>query len=296
MVMPRDASTDVDRAELSLAEFLRERRCRINPETMQLGWYHRTARRIGKSVSQEELAEAAGITRIWYAQLESRARTRPSTKLLDRLADVLMLDEAARATLFRLVIPSLTQAGLQAGKAAAIDTFDWTRRCTQRLWSATSEREALDIAAEEAYSRFRRAGLIVAYVPRDEDGRWSRTDFLGRRQDVARGIACLAEYAPIVGTYGMDDFRCYPDVVQPGETFVREPLFDSLAAMGVGEEAMKVILAHGLDTWCYLHARIRSRHDFIAGIALLAPTKYAFSEEDHAIMSALTTLVSLAAS
>jgi transcriptional regulator with XRE-family HTH domain len=296
MIMPRDASTDVDRAELSLADFLRERRCRIVPETVHLGWYHRTARRIGKSVSQEELAEAAGITRIWYAQLESRARTRPSTKLLDRLADVLMLDEAGRATLFRLGIPSLTQAGLQAGQSAAIDTFDWTRRCAKRLWSATSEREALNIAAEEVHSRFRTAGLVVACAPRDEDGRWSRMDVLGRRQDVARGLACLAEFHSIVGTYGMDDFRCFPSVVQPGETFAREPLFDSLAAMGVGEEARKVFVSHGLDTWSYLHARVRSRHDFIAGIALLAPKKYAFSEEDHAIMSTLTTLVSLAAS
>jgi transcriptional regulator with XRE-family HTH domain len=92
---------------------------------MHLGWYHRTARRIGKSVSQEELAEAVGISRTWYVQLEGGARTRPSTKLLDRLADVLMLDEAGRGTLFRLGIPGLRQAGLQAAESAAIDAFDW---------------------------------------------------------------------------------------------------------------------------------------------------------------------------
>jgi transcriptional regulator with XRE-family HTH domain len=283
-------------ASTGLGGFLREMRCRIKPETIHLGWYERLPRRIGKSVSQEELAEAADISRIWYVQLETGGQRRPSTKLLDRLADVLMLDDDGRATLFRLGIPSLNGPGFEARETAMVNAFDWTRRCMNRLWSATSEREALDLAAEEIYSRYRRAGLIIAYVPRGEDGRWSRTDFFGRRQDVARGMACLAEYDSIVGAHGMDDFRCFPAVVQPGETFAREPLFDALQAMGVGEEAMQVVLSHGLDIWSHLHARVRSRQDFIAGIALLSPKRYAFSEEDHAVMSTLTTLVSLAAS
>jgi transcriptional regulator with XRE-family HTH domain len=281
---------------MSLADFLYEKRRRIKPETMRLGSYHRLPRRIGKNVSQEELAEAAGVSRIWYVQLERGARTRPSTRLLDRLADVLMLDGGERSTLFRLGIPSLNRSGLHAAEAATIDAFDWARRSMKRLWSATSEREALDIAAEQIYARYRATDLVIAYVPRDEDGRWSRTDFFGPRGDVARGTACLAEYASVVGTCGMDDFRCFPDVVQPGETFAREPLFDALQSMGIGREAMRVVLSHGLDTWCHLHARVRSRHDFIAGIALLAPKMYAFSDEDRVVMSTMTSLVSLAAS
>jgi len=58
-------------------------------------------------VTQEELAEAIGVSRVWYQMLESNAKIRASTALLDRLARTLMVTPQEHAELFQLAIPEL---------------------------------------------------------------------------------------------------------------------------------------------------------------------------------------------
>ncbi len=71
-------------------------------------------------MSQEELAECIGVSRPWYAMLESNAVVRPSTALLDRLASALMLAAEERIGLFNLALPELKLASIRAAEAANI--------------------------------------------------------------------------------------------------------------------------------------------------------------------------------
>jgi transcriptional regulator with XRE-family HTH domain len=58
-------------------------------------------------VTQEELAECIGVSRVWYAMLESRTTVRTSSALLDRLAAALMVTPEERTALFDLAFPEL---------------------------------------------------------------------------------------------------------------------------------------------------------------------------------------------
>ncbi|HTJ28398.1 MAG TPA: helix-turn-helix transcriptional regulator [Candidatus Limnocylindria bacterium] len=95
------------RPEASLSALLRERRRQLRPDTTTLGFFERHPQRIGKRVTQEEIAEAAGVSRVWYGLLEGAAKVNASPALLSRLAEVLMLDEAERIALLHAAIPGL---------------------------------------------------------------------------------------------------------------------------------------------------------------------------------------------
>ncbi len=92
---------------VELRSFLKELRQRIRPEAHALGGQARLPSRRGKPVTQEEVAEAVGVSRVWYGMLESGATIRASAQLLDRLAEALMLTSQERAILFCLAIPEL---------------------------------------------------------------------------------------------------------------------------------------------------------------------------------------------
>jgi DNA-binding XRE family transcriptional regulator len=90
-------------------EFLRRGRLGIPAETKSLGNFSRLPNRVGKLVSQEEFAEAIGVSRCWYGMLEAGRRVRPSIALMDRICDALMLDERQRLQLVELGLPALSQ-------------------------------------------------------------------------------------------------------------------------------------------------------------------------------------------
>lgn len=82
-------------------------RLRLGKDLTALGSYSRLPCRIGRVVTQEELAEALGVSRSWYKMLESGAAVRTSLRLLATLADALMLSSSEKAQLFRLAFPEL---------------------------------------------------------------------------------------------------------------------------------------------------------------------------------------------
>jgi hypothetical protein len=92
------------RRHASMSALLRERRHELHPNSTTLGVFERHPNRIGKPVTQEEVAEAAGVTRVWYALLEGTANVHASPALVLRLADVLMLDDAERTALLYAAI------------------------------------------------------------------------------------------------------------------------------------------------------------------------------------------------
>jgi DNA-binding XRE family transcriptional regulator len=90
-----------------IRSFLKTLRLRLDRDVNMLGKHERLSTRRGRRISQEEIAEAAGVSRCWYAQLEAGAPINPSLSLLDRLAGALNATPRERAMLFKLAIPEL---------------------------------------------------------------------------------------------------------------------------------------------------------------------------------------------
>jgi transcriptional regulator with XRE-family HTH domain len=100
-------SEGAEAREEALHRFVRERRLRLAPESRFLGESPRFPTRIGRPVTQEELAEHLGISRQWYARFEGGAPAGFSTQLLSRLCDLLLLSASERAEFVRLAMPDL---------------------------------------------------------------------------------------------------------------------------------------------------------------------------------------------
>ena len=80
---------------------------------------------------------------------------RVSPAVLGRIADTLMLDADQRSSMFGLAVPELGSATkLQAQSNAVLEAHAWLRRFRQRLWSATTEGEALALVREHCLSEF----------------------------------------------------------------------------------------------------------------------------------------------
>jgi DNA-binding Xre family transcriptional regulator len=97
----------VEAREEALHRFIRERRLRLAPESRFLGDAPRFPTRVGKAVTQEELADHLGISRQWYSRLENGAPAGFSMQLLSRLCDALLLSAAERVEFIRLAMPEL---------------------------------------------------------------------------------------------------------------------------------------------------------------------------------------------
>src|ERR1700726_1109935 len=121
-----------------LALFLKFLRQRVDPDVRDLGPNARRPARLGKRVTQEELAEAIGVSREWYAMLEAAGTTRTSTGLVDRLAGALAVTPEERARLFQLALPELGGAQLRDDSIAVLEAFARLRSLSKRLWTATS--------------------------------------------------------------------------------------------------------------------------------------------------------------
>jgi DNA-binding Xre family transcriptional regulator len=100
-------SEGAEAREEALHRFVRERRLRLAPESPFLGDSPRFPTRIGRLVTQEELAEHLGISRQWYARFEGGAPAGFSRQLLSRLCDLLQLSPSERAEFLRLAMPEL---------------------------------------------------------------------------------------------------------------------------------------------------------------------------------------------
>jgi DNA-binding XRE family transcriptional regulator len=90
-----------------MRSLLRGLRLRVDPAAPTLGEHERLSTRRGKTVSQEELAEAVGVSRGWYSMLERGEPIQPSIALLGRIARALDATGEERLALFQLAIPEL---------------------------------------------------------------------------------------------------------------------------------------------------------------------------------------------
>ena len=101
----------------ALGTYLRECRENVPPTTKWLSEHERLSQRVGRRVTQEEVAEAIGASRAWYAMIETGAAERTTPRLLERIAETLGLEREQRVTLLRLAFPEL--AALLSGDQVA---------------------------------------------------------------------------------------------------------------------------------------------------------------------------------
>lgn len=100
----------------SVGLILKQRRKQLSAHTTVIGRQPRLHVRVGRAVTQEEIAEAIGVSRAWYAMIEAD-RGEPSPRLLARIADALMLGPDDRLALLHLAFPAVF-APFPIGKAS----------------------------------------------------------------------------------------------------------------------------------------------------------------------------------
>jgi transcriptional regulator with XRE-family HTH domain len=273
----------------SLRHFLRERRQKLDPNIRFLGDYERLSVRLGKPVTQEEMAEALKVSRVWYGALESGSRERASTSLLDRVATILMLDADDRSALFGMALPELKQMPLRPQSNEGLDAFRILRATAKRLWNATTEVEVLVVAAEQIAAVFPDAHLIF-YCRRIMSGTWEWPYI------VDRGLGELNREAFDRITSGYtpaetDDIVQYPLLWKPGDLATSEDYTPDV------RDAHKRIFGEpDLDLDSFLHARVRSQSGIVAGLQVKHRGIYVYSPEVRVIISTLADLASLALS
>src|ERR1044072_7147841 len=98
----------MERDTNQLGSFLRSRREKI--DAASAGVVDNSRRRV-KGLRREELALLAGLSPSYYARIEQGRDRRPSREILEALARVRRRDDAERAYLWSLAMPSLAPAG-----------------------------------------------------------------------------------------------------------------------------------------------------------------------------------------
>src|SRR4051794_1623917 len=91
-----------------LADFLRDRRARVTPDSVGLP---ANGRRRTPGLRREEVAQLADVGLSWYTWLEQGRDIKPSAQVLDALARALRLGTAERAHLFHLARVELPLPG-----------------------------------------------------------------------------------------------------------------------------------------------------------------------------------------
>jgi transcriptional regulator with XRE-family HTH domain len=282
----RVASDDNGRLKV----FLRGSRQRIDPQIRCLGDYERLPVRRGRPVTQEEMAEAVGVSRVWYALLESGSTIRTSTKLLDRLAIVLMLDPSERARLFCLAVPELGAVQLGAESSLALESFAVVRTAMKRLWSATTEVEALETVAEQIAGIVEDADLVF-YVRRLGEGEWEWPYIVDRGMGQRNRDAFEAATSQMTARE-IDEFLFFPQLSLAGEVGTPEMYASEAVRRGYRE----LFCDPRLNLGALLHARVRSRSGLIGGFTIKHLGRHEYSAEQRAIMGTLAELTSVALS
>jgi transcriptional regulator with XRE-family HTH domain len=282
-------STDDERLG-RFSELLREARKRIPVDRASLGNVLRLPRRIGKPVSQEEIAEAIGVSRVWYAMLEKDRLNRPSVALLERVCNVLMLDGRQRVDVFQLGVPEISSHLVELQHAAILEASAQLRTAAKRLLCASTVDEALAIAAEESTQHFDDAALVF-FVHRVAPGRW-RHPFLVDRGIGARSEHMYEELASSLTPAGFDEVVLHPALSAPGDVGTR----DSFRLTSVAAAYETAVAKHKLQRSAFIHARIRSRGGVTAGITVKHASERVYSDVERAAISAIASLTSLALS
>lgn len=282
-----------DKRGSELADFLKLLRRRIDPDVRVLGPHVRLPQRVGKRVTQEELAEAIEVGREWYVQLErGTARTLASTGSLHRLADALMITQEERVHLFQLALPDVARLRLRDDSIAALEAFSGLRLLTKRLWAASSVEDVLTTAGEQIGDWFDGA-LLVSSTRRRHAELWE-SRFLDDKQErntVSKVIGDVKDLLPTLASCSPDALGLYPRLAHAGD--VGSP---DLWPVAIQREMLKACARRRVAGLAGLYARVRSRTGFIGGLIILHEFGYSYSASDRAVLGAFAELTSFALS
>lgn len=275
----------------TLSRLLKRCRSRINRERQSLGQYLRLPMRIGKAVTQEEVAEAVGISRQWYGMMEMDRPVRVSATILSRIADVLMMDPCERATLFLRAIPELTSTSLSDASTAMLEALGALRRVTRWLWAASSEDEVLTVVREHAMTHL--APDVMVTSTRVGEGDWRRTSLNADPGDdrIDRFHALIAKSW---GMAAIDDLYCYTLLSQPGDTMTDSERNARLPLLAASTRKAREAVELRPDVSLAI-ANIRSHRGFI-GRLVVYHKNHAYSVIELAQLGTLAELTSLALS
>jgi transcriptional regulator with XRE-family HTH domain len=238
-------------AENCVGSLLRRCRLRIAPGRPSLGPHLRLPLRIGRTVSQEEVAEAVGISREWYARMERGRSARPSNTTLSALADALMMTAAERATLFQNGAPELRSAFAAQTSTAVLDAIGALRRLVRGLRTATTQAEALSGVREYARTQVSPETLVTYTGSACSHGDRDATPFFGV-VDQRWGASFF------------DDVHCCTGGAQPGELITRSEIHARCPHFGtkaqealdaVGWADMSIVVTDGGLLWIHQPAR-----------------------------------------
>jgi len=283
------AGSEADRLELS--RLLRLCRTRISPDVVAFGAVLRHPSRIGKLVTQAEVAEVAGISRQWYAALEGARPVRVSSQVLTRLADALDMDELERRTIFALAIPEMKVA-LSPSSSVVLHEFEALRFIMRRVWTASSAVEILSAVLEYCKGRFKEADLVISLL-RVAPGFFASPVTIAEEQTARR----LEELYQTIGAQltpeEVDDAMLHRALPLAGQTGISTNLYRSEA---VAERTLRQLQQAGFDNNVVLCARVRSSDAYrpMIGITRTFGGPYEFDDSDFAVVGALADLASLA--
>ena len=273
--------------EERLGLLLRRCRTRIRPERASLGPYLRSPGRIGKAVTQEEVAEAVGICREWYTRMERERTIRVSARILARIADLLMMEPGERAALFRLAVPELRSISLTDQTTAILEAFGSLRRLMRRLWAATTEAEALTLAREHGMTMLSSDAMVT--FTRVGEGHWIRAVTGDDGDD--RGERFHALIRDCWGAAGIDDLQCYTLMTHPGDVITgaeRNSRFPE-----IGAKVHRALEAVAYPDASFAMGHVRSRRGFVGRIQVLHHTLHPYSDLERMLLGALANLTSL---
>lgn len=151
------------KSRAGLADFLQNRRARVHPDQFDLPTFQR---RRTRGLRREELAQLVGVGVSWYTWLEQGRNIQVSDQVLERLADILQLNEEERRHLFILARGPVTRPREQgsetqtenASAQAILDGFIYPARLFDRHlnvveWNESANRVFGDYASRTERER-----------------------------------------------------------------------------------------------------------------------------------------------
>ena len=272
-----------------LSTFLRSCRARVPRECASLGDFRRLPSRVGKPVTQHEVAEACGISRQWYVLMENDRSVRVSGKVLHRIAETLMMTSAERVTLFRLAVPELRSVSVTEKTKRAVDAIAQFCPLMRELWSATTETAALTIARAFARKVFQSDAVMTSATIDDGCLESPITGVEHERFSVFKNV--LEEYC---GAFARQYPSAHGVTALPSEVLTRPELDVRLP-----EHAAKLRRALD-DARCpnlsIAMVRLESRRGLAVTLALLNYQLHTFTAHERTQLRTIAGIVSLALS
>ena len=269
-------------------------RCResVDRDVEFLGSKARHPNRLGKRLTQEEVAEAAGITREWYAALERGRQIRVSPVVLSRIADTLAMTDEERGILFTLAVPELTHVSLRKESRDLLESMSSQHRIVRRLFAASAENEILPILSEEIATRYKDAAFCGANH-QEAPGKITFPAVIADKRLVSQFSEVLYGFQQNFNAAQMDEAALYGVLVEPGQVGDRSELHRNLT---VRSQLQNIFADARLGDATFLVSHIRSNLNYRAILFTYFSETRHFTEMERAQMRAFGDLASLALS